>query len=663
MPASAARRADLEGLHPVVRAAVVGVLEDVRAANLPFRLFESYRSPERQAMLFAQGRTAPGDIVTKARPWTSYHQYGLAADFVLFIDGKWSWSANGVLARAWDQLHEIGRKHGLEPLSWERPHLQLIGTTIERLRAGDYPPGGDSDWAETLQAAIAQWPGPGAPPAPKVPSDRPPLEDTGPEPEAEPEEIFALSSAPTSSALREQPERGLTAAIIQAAQASQLLWGVPTCVTLAQFILESGNGKSMPPLSNNPFGIKAREGEPYVLALTKEVVNGREIRIQARFRKFNSFDEAFSHHARLLATSRYYAKAMALRHDPVAFAHALTGVYATDPRYGAKLVELIDRCDLRSYDVEVPVVPMDPRSGVAITGVAMVPAPLGLGDSGANVKALQQALKDAGYSLGAVDGVFGTLTRSALLGFQADNGLAPTGTADAATVQQLNLAPQRPISYERMAATEKDLVAKGSVTMTEARRTRLLGLITTTLGGLGIGNSAIVAGADSAAAPAQPQAVEAVLGQITSVLADPQAVQNTERLQSLLETARTALRGLQSGASPDLVRLATELRQALPADVLARNPEMERILSLFTAIAPVVKGDPRTMFDMLPTMFADGSVLQLVAQGAAAVAASTIPGLGGSVAALGIGLLARYFGDKIAKERLKDHHEARNIGR
>ena len=62
------------------------------AARLPIRLFEGWRSPRRQRYLYEQGRTRPGSTVTYARGWESYHQYGLACDFVGFVDGNWTWT-------------------------------------------------------------------------------------------------------------------------------------------------------------------------------------------------------------------------------------------------------------------------------------------------------------------------------------------------------------------------------------------------------------------------------------------------------------------------------------------------------------------------------------------------------------------------------------------
>ena len=175
MPSAEARQSDLDAVHPSLRTAVQSVLAELKTGKHPFEVFEAFRSPERQASLYAQGRTKPGNKVTKARPWTSYHQYGLAADFVLKIDGQWSWDTSGANAGHWKALHEIARKYGLEPLSWELPHLQMAGLRIADLQRGAYPPFGDDAWADNLEAAIAGWTGAEtAPPLPPV-AARPPL--------------------------------------------------------------------------------------------------------------------------------------------------------------------------------------------------------------------------------------------------------------------------------------------------------------------------------------------------------------------------------------------------------------------------------------------------------------------------------------------------------
>ena len=170
------RDTNMAHLHPVFRKKVELLLQDLLSAQLPFKVFEGFRSPERQRDLYKQGRSKPGARVTNADAWSSLHQCGVAADFVLYIDGKWSWDDSGERKKWWQQLHKLAAKHGLQPLSWELPHLQMQQMELAQLKGGHYPANGDSDWAENLQQAITGWSGlPTAPPMPIEAPTRPPL--------------------------------------------------------------------------------------------------------------------------------------------------------------------------------------------------------------------------------------------------------------------------------------------------------------------------------------------------------------------------------------------------------------------------------------------------------------------------------------------------------
>ena len=80
--------ADLSNLAPLFRQAVEEALakcNDPGRAGGPLnaKVYEGMRSNARQAWLYAQGRTRPGDIVTNASTsLTSWHGYGLAVDIV-----------------------------------------------------------------------------------------------------------------------------------------------------------------------------------------------------------------------------------------------------------------------------------------------------------------------------------------------------------------------------------------------------------------------------------------------------------------------------------------------------------------------------------------------------------------------------------------------------
>jgi hypothetical protein len=68
--------------------------------------------------------------------------------------------------------------------------------------------------------------------------------------------------------------------------------------------------------------------------------------------------------------------------------------------------------------------------------------PLGLGDRGPAVAALQAALRETGRSV-AVDGAFGPATRAAVLAFQVDEGLVRDGVAGPATLARIAEAARR----------------------------------------------------------------------------------------------------------------------------------------------------------------------------------------------------------------------------
>lgn len=67
---------------------------------------------------------------------------------------------------------------------------------------------------------------------------------------------------------------------------------------------------------------------------------------------------------------------------------------------------------------------------------ANVPAEAGSAD----VRGAQQALNDRGYDAGAVDGVFGPQTESAIRSFQQTQGLPQTGALDPATLAALGVS-------------------------------------------------------------------------------------------------------------------------------------------------------------------------------------------------------------------------------
>lgn len=109
---------------------------------ITIEVISGLRSWAQQSALYAQGRTKPGRIVTKARPGSSYHNYGLAIDLGLFAGGKYLDEADPRRAdRIYRELGALAATLGLEWAgNWksfpETPHFQWSnGMTITQLRA------------------------------------------------------------------------------------------------------------------------------------------------------------------------------------------------------------------------------------------------------------------------------------------------------------------------------------------------------------------------------------------------------------------------------------------------------------------------------------------------------------------------------------------------
>lgn len=77
-------------LHPAIVNEVAAKIDEAETTLLPdnvgIRVVEWLRTIEYQNELYAQGRTKPGPIVTKAKGGQSYHNYGLAFDSAFVID-------------------------------------------------------------------------------------------------------------------------------------------------------------------------------------------------------------------------------------------------------------------------------------------------------------------------------------------------------------------------------------------------------------------------------------------------------------------------------------------------------------------------------------------------------------------------------------------------
>lgn len=139
--------------------------------------------------------------------------------------------------------------------------------------------------------------------------------------------------------------------ILVAAKQAYRQTGILPSVQLGQWALESAWGTRTTGKWNF-FGVKARPSDGFTTCWTHEVVNGHLTPCQQDFKNYTSVDEAFLEHAELLCSGPY-AKAAPVKGCYAQFIRTIAPVYATDPDYADKLINLIKADHLDQYDQPV----------------------------------------------------------------------------------------------------------------------------------------------------------------------------------------------------------------------------------------------------------------------------------------------------------------------
>ena len=137
-----------------------------------------------------------------------------------------------------------------------------------------------------------------------------------------------------------------------AAKAAEAATGIPASFMLAQAAHESGWGKHEITAkggaqSYNLFGIKATAGWTGKVAevQTTEYVDGKAQKVTAKFRAYDSYQDAFKDYAKLIGSNDRYRNVVAQAQSGSAegFARGLQKAgYATDPAYADKLARVIN---------------------------------------------------------------------------------------------------------------------------------------------------------------------------------------------------------------------------------------------------------------------------------------------------------------------------------
>jgi LysM repeat protein len=125
--------------------------------------------------------------------------------------------------------------------------------------------------------------------------------------------------------------------------------GIPASITLAQGILESGNGNSrLATKANNHFGIKCHDWQGKSISHDDDAKN-------ECFRKYSSVEESYRDHSEFLKTRSRYAFLFELNEDDYkGWAKGLKKAgYATSPTYSKALINIIEGNNLQQYDAYV----------------------------------------------------------------------------------------------------------------------------------------------------------------------------------------------------------------------------------------------------------------------------------------------------------------------
>jgi len=126
----------IQGLHPAIRMQATDFIKEanVNSDGTLIRVAQGFRTYAEQDVLYAKGRTAPGNIVTKAKGGFSNHNFGLAFDIVGIKNGNVDYNLD------WKSLSTLGKSKGFEwGGDWkfkDMPHFEnMFGNSLKELRA------------------------------------------------------------------------------------------------------------------------------------------------------------------------------------------------------------------------------------------------------------------------------------------------------------------------------------------------------------------------------------------------------------------------------------------------------------------------------------------------------------------------------------------------
>ncbi len=146
---------------PALKAAVEAAAAALEAQGTFLCVYQGLRTAAQQNALYAQGRTAPGHIVTNAKAGQSNHNYGLAVDVVPYLSGdggELNWNVSSPQFQAMVmELKAQGLEYGGDWVNFpDNDHFQIAGIPASPTAAmqayfasyqGDFDVLRQPDWA------------------------------------------------------------------------------------------------------------------------------------------------------------------------------------------------------------------------------------------------------------------------------------------------------------------------------------------------------------------------------------------------------------------------------------------------------------------------------------------------------------------------------------
>ena len=131
----------ITAIHPKVAEAAIRTIGEAKARGFIVGIHSGLRTWEEQDRLYSLGRSREnpdgkspanpmGNIITNAKAWSSWHNFGLAVDIVFKDEkGNWTWKKS---LDDWRALGSVGKMYGFEwGGDWKTfidlPHFQMRG--------------------------------------------------------------------------------------------------------------------------------------------------------------------------------------------------------------------------------------------------------------------------------------------------------------------------------------------------------------------------------------------------------------------------------------------------------------------------------------------------------------------------------------------------------